>query len=455
MLMKKKSLTFRIFAAIFFVGTIMYIACAAFFASGVYRYFEKQIFSELETEVSLLKYYAESNRTDELSKIRTKNRITLIHPDGTVYFDNTVDSSMLENHSKRAEFSGALKNGTHSSSRFSSTMTEKTLYFAERLNNGDVIRISRNQRSVALLAFEIIHLLIIMLFAAVFVSFFSAQFISKKIIEPLNKINLENPGETEIYEELQPFVKRIAEENFEKEQREEIRRQFSANVSHELKTPLTSICGFAEILQSGETDKKTTVDFASVILKESRRLIELINDIIRISKLDEKSISAEKETVSLREITLDAFKILEASARQKNISLTVAGNSGVICAVRTVIYEMIYNLVDNGIKYNRQNGFVTVSIERIGSGAEKKVVLSVTDSGIGIPPGEKERVFERFYRIDKSRSKELGGTGLGLSIVKHAAKYHNAAVSLDSQEGTGSTFTVTFFSDSVPDEPSV
>ncbi|MGN0739698.1 MAG: sensor histidine kinase [Treponema sp.] len=451
--MKKKSLTFKIFTSIFFIGTLIYLVCAVLFISNTYTYFEKQIFNELETEVSLLQHYAETNRTSELAELKTKNRITLIHPDGTVYFDNTVDISTLENHSTRSEFIGAIKNGTDSSSRFSETMTEKTLYFAKLLQNGDVIRISCNQQSVALIVIEIAQTLVAMLVIALFVSLTFAQVISKKIIEPLNKINFENPENAEVYEELKPFTKRIAEENFEKEQREELRKQFSANVSHELKTPLTSISGFAEILRTGETDKKTTIDFANTIYEQSKRMIELVNDIIKISKLDEKSISQEKETVSLREVTTDIFQILSATAKNKNVHLNISGSSGMIFGVRSVIHEMIYNLIDNAIKYNKPGGSVDVNINSLSkenSGEkENKVILIVKDTGIGIPHNEKERVFERFYRIEKSRSKELGGTGLGLSIVKHAAKYHNAIVTLDSDEGKGSTFTITFSGESV------
>lgn len=450
--MKKKSLTFKIFTSIFSVGTLIYLICAVLFISNIYSYFEKQIFSELETEVSLLQHYAEANLTKELAELKAKNRITLIHPDGTVYFDNTVDVSTLENHSMRSEFIGAIQNGTDSSSRFSKTMTEKTLYFAKLLQNGDVIRISCNQHSVALIVIEIAQPLVAMLVIALFVSLTFAQVISKKIIEPLNKINFENPENADVYEELKPFTKRIAEENFEKEQREELRKQFSANVSHELKTPLTSISGFAEILRTGETDKKTTIDFANTIYEQSKRMIELVNDIIKISKLDEKSISQEKEAVSLREVATDIFKILSATAKNKNVHLNITGSSGMIFGVRSVIHEMIYNLIDNAIKYNKPDGSVDVNINSISKDTNKKenkVILTVKDTGIGIPHNEKERVFERFYRIEKSRSKELGGTGLGLSIVKHAAKYHNATVTLDSDESKGSTFTITFYGDSV------
>lgn len=447
--MKSKSLTFRIFLSTFFVGTLIYFLCALIFISNIYGYFERKIFSELETEaVFLEQYIADSNLTDLKKFNSIKNRITLIHNDGTVYFDNMVDASRLENHSLREEFVAAKEKGVAKVSRYSSTMTDKTLYFAKSLQNGDVLRISCDQHSVAVLVLGMSQTLLIMLVLAVIISGIAAVWTSRRITNPLNQINLEKPESCAVYEELKPFTKRIAEENFEKTQREELRKQFTANVSHELKTPLTSISGFAEILKNGGTDEKTTKDFAGTIYEESQRMISLVNDIIKLSKLDEKSISLEKEPIELLGLSKEIAKILSASAKAKNIKLDVHGDSGKIMGVQPVIYEMIYNLIDNAIKYNVQNGTVEVTVKEEkpekGHTFGDKTVISVRDTGIGIPKNEQDRVFERFYRIDKSRSKELGGTGLGLSIVKHAAKFHDAAINLSSKEGEGSTFTITF-----------
>ncbi len=441
--MKSKSLTFRIFINTFLLGTLIYFVCAFLFISNMYGYFENQIFSELKTESNFLEKYVVDGDIEHLAYIKTDNRITLIHPDGTVYFDSTKDAATLENHGSRREFLEARNKGYVQLSRFSSTMIEKTLYVARLLSNGDVIRISCNQHSVWVLVLGMSQILLVMLVIAVIVSAISAKLISKKVTGPLNKIDLENPEASDVYDELKPFTKRIAEENFEKAQREELRQQFTANVSHELKTPLTSISGFAEILKTGETDKETTKDFAASIYDESQRMITLVNDIIKLSKLDEKSISLEKEDISLRELCREVMQALSASASSKNIEMNLSGDSGLINGVRPVIYEMIYNLVDNGIKYNVNGGKVNVTIQKISD--DHRVILTVKDTGIGIPASEKERIFERFYRIDKSRSKQNGGTGLGLSIVKHAAKYHNASILLDSEVGKGSTFTVIFF----------
>lgn len=441
--MKSKSLTFRIFINTFLLGTLIYFVCAFLFISNMYGYFENQIFSELKTESNFLEKYVVDGDIEHLAYIKTDNRITLIHPDGTVYFDSTKAAATLENHGSRREFLEARNKGYVQLSRFSSTMIEKTLYVARLLSNGDVIRISCNQHSVWVLVLGMSQILLVMLVIAVIVSAISAKLISKKVTGPLNKIDLENPEASDVYDELKPFTKRIAEENFEKAQREELRQQFTANVSHELKTPLTSISGFAEILKTGETDKETTKDFAASIYDESQRMITLVNDIIKLSKLDEKSISLEKEDISLRELCREVMQALSASASSKNIEMNLSGDSGLINGVRPVIYEMIYNLVDNGIKYNVNGGKVNVTIQKISD--DHRVILTVKDTGIGIPASEKERIFERFYRIDKSRSKQNGGTGLGLSIVKHAAKYHNASILLDSEVGKGSTFTVIFF----------
>lgn len=447
--MKSKSLTFRIFLSTFSVGTLIYFLCALIFISNIYGYFERKIFSELETEAVFLEQYIADSNLSDLKKFNSiKNRITLIHKDGTVYFDNMVDASRLENHSLREEFVAAKEKGAAKVSRYSSTMTDKTLYFAKSLQSGDVLRISCDQHSVAVLVLGMSQTLLIMLVLAVIISGVAAVWTSRRITNPLNQINLEKPESCAVYEELKPFTKRIAEENYEKIQREELRKQFTANVSHELKTPLTSISGFAEILKNGGTDEKTTKDFAGTIYEESQRMISLVNDIIKLSKLDEKSISLEKEPIELLGLSKEIAKILSASAKAKNVKLDVHGDSGKIMGVQPVIYEMIYNLIDNAIKYNVQNGTVEVTVKEEnpakGHTFGNKTVISVRDTGIGIPKNEQDRVFERFYRIDKSRSKELGGTGLGLSIVKHAAKFHDAAINLYSKEGEGSTFTITF-----------
>lgn len=445
---KEKSLTFAIFKSTFLLGSLVYFLCAIMFISNLYNYFEQQIFNELENEATFIEDFILNHQYDEIRNFDTKNRITLIHKNGEVFFDNKVDIQEMENHFTREEILGALQNKQAKVARFSSTMTEKTLYYAKLLSNQDILRISCNQHSVAVLVLGMSQSLLIMFVIAIIICAVIAKFVSKKIVEPLNKINLENPEDTNVYQELKPFTHRISEENFEKAQREELRQQFSANVSHELKTPLTSISGFAEILKNGGTDEQTTKDFANTIYEETQRMISLVNDIIKLSKLDEKSISQEKEEINLTELSKEVITPLLPVAEKKNVKIDLeAENQVFINGVRSVIFEMIYNLVENAIKYNKNDGKVIVKVSQISenpSSKKQNVVLSVSDTGIGIPKNEQERIFERFYRIDKSRSKESGGTGLGLSIVKHGAKYHNAKVTLSSQEGKGSTFTIYF-----------
>ena len=445
---KEKSLTFAIFKSTFLLGSLVYFLCAIMFISNLYNYFEQQIFNELENEATFIEDFILNHQYDEIRNFDTKNRITLIHKNGEVFFDNKVDIQEMENHFTREEILGALQNKQAKVARFSSTMTEKTLYYAKLLSNQDILRISCNQHSVAVLVLGMSQSLLIMFVIAIIICAVIAKFVSKKIVEPLNRINLENPEDTNVYQELKPFTHRISEENFEKAQREELRQQFSANVSHELKTPLTSISGFAEILKNGGTDEQTTKDFANTIYEETQRMISLVNDIIKLSKLDEKSISQEKEEINLTELSKEVITPLLPVAEKKNVKIDLeAENQVFINGVRSVIFEMIYNLVENAIKYNKNDGKVIVKVSKISenpSSKKQNVVLSVSDTGIGIPKNEQERIFERFYRIDKSRSKESGGTGLGLSIVKHGAKYHNAKVTLSSQEGKGSTFTIYF-----------
>lgn len=445
--MKTKSLTFKIFINTFFIGTLIYFLCALIFISTAYKYFEKQIFNELETESQFLIHPILSDNLEELKNIKTSTRITVIRPDGVVYFDNHISTSFLDNHTNHTEFQKALKNGSTRISRYSASMTEKTLYYARLLPNGDVLRISCTQRTIWNLISELKNILITVFILALIISGIAAHLIARRLLSPLNDIDLDNPDTSKIYYELQPFLKKIANENMEKQKQEEIRQQFTANVSHELKTPLTSISGFAEIIKQGTTDKKTTVDFASSIYDESQRMITLINDIIKLSKLEAKSISLEKEFFSLKETCRDAKHVLEASAAVKKISVSIDGDDGMIHGLRPVVYEMVYNLIDNAIKYNRENGSVEIKIKTMTetySSKKSTVVLMVKDTGIGISQNERGRIFERFYRIDESSSRAMGGTGLGLSIVKHAAKYHDATILLNSEENKGSIFTVIF-----------
>lgn len=440
--LKKTSMTFVIFRNTFLVGALVYFVCSAVFIDQLYKYFEHQIFGELETEARLVINGYSMNGIDFMNTVDSKNRITLIESDGNVIFDNKADKSLMENHSDREEVIEAIKKGIGYSSRYSVTMLNKNLYVAVKIDENTIVRISCNQHTVGVLIFGMSQPLLMLFVIALIISGVIASLLSKRITESLNKIDLDNPENCIVFEELKPFTKRIAEENYEKAQREEIRHQFTANVSHELKTPLTSISGFAELMKSGTVDYKTMNDFASDIYNESQRLIVLVNDIIKLSKLDEQSITLEKTKINLMDTVKEVCFVLEKSAKAKNISLNILGSDGYINGVPQVINEMVYNLCDNAIKYNKIGGSVEITVST--DSVNDTVSLSVKDTGIGIPEHARERIFERFYCVDKSRSKAVGGTGLGLSIVKHGAKYHNAKIILDSKEGVGAKFTIIF-----------
>ena len=410
-----------------------------------YRAFENQIFDELEVESSFIIQGLKKSDMQFLSDIESKNRLTIISEDGKVLFDSKFDYSNLEDHAQRAEVLVAKEKGSARIARYSDTMTQKILYFAKKANVAEknyIVRISCEQKTVWIMLLQMSQVLGLLLFCIIiFTLFFSLRF-SSKISYQINSINLDSPKNSFVFDELKPFVERISEENYEKTQREELRKQFTANVSHELKTPLTSISGFAEILMNGNPDKKMRADFASRIYDESQRMIVLVNDIIKLGKLDEKNVNLEKEEIVLRQVVQSVFETLKPFAEKRKVSLNLFGDSGKISGVYQVLYEMVYNLVDNAIKYNVEDGLVDVSINS--NAKEKTVTLTVKDTGIGIPAEEQDRIFERFYRIDKSRSRQLGGTGLGLSIVKHAALFHGAKIYVKSTEKKGSTFTVVF-----------
>lgn len=442
--MKRKSLTNKVFLHTFILGAAIYSFCTLTLIFTLYKYFEQQIFTTLKSESALVEDYVLNRQFDKLKNLDTKNRITVIDESGNVFFDNIFEPSTLKNHSDRKDFTLAMQNGSVMISRLSETKAKKYLYYAKKLPDGNVLRLACSQHSVWTLIYGMGWIFAVLFLIAVIVSAVSARIASKRIVEPLNRIDLENPDEKSVYKELKPFIKRIIRENEEKSQREKMRQEFSANVSHELKTPLTSILGFAELLKDGISDEKTVQDFSTTIYDETTRMIKLVSDIIKLSRLDEKSIELEKEEVSLKEVALDALDSLKTVASKKDIKVEISGEDGVIFAVRPVIYEMVYNLIENGIKYNKAGGHVKVNVSTSDDDNDSNICLTVKDNGIGIPKNQINRIFERFYRVDKRRSKKTGGTGLGLSIVKHAAKYHNASVSVDSEEGMGSVFTVTF-----------
>ncbi len=545
----------RIFKASFF--TSMFVLAISFLLIyGVLgSYFEERIFSELESETQYISYGIKDGEADFLKSFeKEKKRITIISPDGTVLADTKADAESLENHAERKEVKEAAKNGCGKSERYSDTLLDKTLYYAKKLDNGNILRVSTTQKSVLVILLGLLQPIILIVAAALGISLFLSHKVSNAIVKPINAIDLENPEAADAYDELTPFLKKISVQtrtikkqvkeaeksreefrlicenmnegfliidknakvlsynsaalrlldidksseesvlafnrtkNFrevtekaisgsrsestvcqgektysiianpvcgsgevigaviviiditESTEREKLRREFTSNVSHEMKTPLTSISGFAEIMKAGGTPDKTVVDFSASIYDEAQRLITLVSDIMKISELDEGAVSVENERVNLYSLAKEIAERLKPIAEKQSISIDIIGDDAYVFGAEKILDEMIYNLCENAVKYNKPSGTVDIII----TSSRNNSKITVRDTGIGIPKSERSRVFERFYRVDKSRSKTIGGTGLGLAIVKHGAMYHNAKVTLESSEGKGTSVMLDF-----------
>lgn len=377
---------------------------------------------------------------EEIEEYAATSRITLIDQEGVVLFDTDEEPENMDNHSEREEIISAFTSGTGESLRFSDTIGAQTYYYAILLENGHVIRVSQTMHTVLGTLIEVIPFIIgigILLWG---LAMFVANKQTKRLVDPINKLDVENPLANDIYEELHPLINRIDNSNRAKAEVENIRREFSANVSHELKTPLTSISGYAELMQNGMVKPEHMERFAGKIYTEANRLIVLVDDIIKLSKLDEGSIELEKQEVDLYVLVREICSRLSLQAQKKKVHIEMSGQSAKVYGVKQVLDEMIYNICENAIKYNKDNGQIYIWVGLTLSGAK----ISVKDTGIGIPEDQHERVFERFYRVDKSHSKETGGTGLGLSIVKHGAILHKAEIKLESGEGEGTKVEILF-----------
>lgn len=545
----------KIFRATFLTSLLVLFVSFTLVSSVFLEYFETQMFDELASEADYISHALRENPISYIENFEGDDkRITLISKDGMVLADTSADVSELDNHSDRKEIAEAMKSGSGKSSRDSDTLMQKTMYYAKKLENGNVLRVSTTQNSVVVILLGLMQPLAIVIMSTLAVSFFLSQRVSKSIIKPINMLDLDDPESSETYEELTPLLKKMSaqkktidrqireakkkQEEFrlitesmsegllvidssanvlsyndaavrlleipdvqkgsvltfnrtkgfrravekalagdraesdishdehtynltatpvyenakiigaviviidvtESVKREQLRREFTSNVSHELKTPLTSISGFAEMMKSGGTPDDAVVDFSTSIYDEAQRLITLVGDIMKISEFDENGTSFERDKVDLYELSNDIVARLQPLAKRKAVTLAVVGGTTHVIGTRKILDEMIYNLCDNAIKYNKENGTVDVIVGK----TERKVTLTVKDTGIGIPLAEQSRVFERFYRVDKSHSKIVGGTGLGLAIVKHAAACHNAEIVLESVEGEGTSITVEF-----------
>lgn len=376
---------------------------------------------------------------ESIDNVDKNTRITKIDKDGKVLYDSQGRKD-LENHKTRKEVVEALKNGYGEDVRRSETIGKNMYYYALILNDKSVIRVSKTMYNMVAIAIDFLPFMLGIFLIMLLLSWMIARWQTRRIIGPINDIDLENPLENITYRELEPLLVAMDLNNKQKDMVSNMRKEFSANVSHELKTPLTSISGYAEIMKNGIVKEKDITNFADRIHKEASRLIKLVNDIINISRLDEGYVDIEKEDVDLFEMSRERSSRLAKQANDKGIKVALEGERVICHGIRQILDDMVYNLVENAIKYNKENGKVTIWVGSTLDG----VKIRVTDTGIGIADEETDRIFERFYRVDKSHSKEIGGTGLGLSIVKHGAMVHGASLSVDSKLGEGSVFEIRF-----------
>ena len=446
-----KKMSKRIFLNMFIISSVVIALTTILTVVIVYKSFSNQNIAALKGELTATSSGVELNGVAFLKSLSVKHRITLVDSSGKVLFDNRNDINSLGNHNDREEIREARENGTGYSERYSDTLSRKTINVTKLLNNGDVLRLSKDMSTVwSTLMDTIFPMICVMVFAILIVAYMAGR-VSKAVTTPINQIDLNEPDREKIYDEIEPLIdkiikqnnqidKQIEQLNMEHEKQDNLRRDFTANVSHELKTPLTSISGFAEIIQNGMVKEEDITRFAGKIHSEAQRLIILVGDIIKLSQLDGKDIAVKMEPIDLYETSQAVMGHLEAAAEKRNIKMFLSGKHLVITGAEQIIEEMIFNLIDNAIKYNKTGGKIYVNILKNDDG----INLSVEDTGIGIKDEDIGRIFERFYRADKSHSKEIGGTGLGLSIVKHGANFHNAKVFVKSKYKEGTKITILF-----------
>ncbi len=412
-----------------------------------YNILKEQVFGDLKAYAHVIELLNIDDLAVEIEKdpynpIDDDLRITLIGTDGEVLYESLLNKDEMDNHNERPEIIEAREKGEGEAVRYSATSGTHTFYYAERLQNGNVLRIGRDSVSVNRIMVNTLVIVLVIALGILFVCMGISHYLTKKLVEPIEKLatNIMLVDENNVYEEIRPFVNTIKEQHINIINNAQLRQEFTANVSHELKTPLTAISGYAELIGNGMTGKEDTIRFSNEIHSNANRLLSLINDIIKLSELDEADHQMEMEKIDLYRLAENCVQMMQVTAEKQGIKLTLQGESTMIMANKGLMDEVFYNLCSNAIRYNKPGGSVTVTVGT----KDERPFLSVADTGIGIPKECQERVFERFYRVDKSRSKSTGGTGLGLAIVKHIVAQHNAALCLDSELGKGTTIEIVF-----------
>ena len=412
-----------------------------------YNILKEQVFGDLKAYAHVIELLniddlAAGIEKDPYNPIDDDLRITLIGAEGEVLYESLLNKDEMDNHNERPEIIEAREKGEGEAIRYSATSGTHTFYYAERLQNGNVLRIGRDSVSVNRIMVNTLVIVLVIALCILFVCMGISHYLTKKLVEPIEKLatNIMLVDENNVYEEIRPFVNTIKEQHVNIINNAQLRQEFTANVSHELKTPLTAISGYAELIGNGMTGKEDTIRFSNEIHSNANRLLSLINDIIKLSELDEADHQMEMERIDLYKLAENCVQMMQVTAEKQGIRLILLGESTMVMANKGLMDEVFYNLCSNAIRYNKPGGSVTVTVGT----KDERPFLSVADTGIGIPKECQERVFERFYRVDKSRSKSTGGTGLGLAIVKHIVAQHNAALHLDSELDEGTTIEIVF-----------
>lgn len=438
--MKKKiNLYYLIIASVAIVITLV-LTVTVF-----YEQYKKEVLDNLECAAHILQ---ESGTFDDVQNEKVdfapeiKNmRITVIDSNGQVLYDSIVDAETLDNHIDRPEVQEALNSGIGKTVRKSSTMKKSNFYIAVKLNNDKVLRVSKETDSIWSIFYNALPFVLVLGMLLFVVCMFVTHFLTISLVRPIEQManDLDNIDKIAVYKELMPFITLIKQQHEDILKSAKIRQEFTANVSHELKTPLTSISGYSELIENGMASENDTRRFAGEIHSNSKRLLTLINDILKLSELDCTENEIIKEDVDLYEIAQNCVNMLDIHAKNHGITLKCYGNECIVKGNKDMMEELMYNLCDNAIRYNISGGYVHITT-RINNDNQGTII--VEDNGIGISKKNQQRIFERFYRVDKSRSKKTGGTGLGLAIVKHIVEKHDALIGLESEEGKGTKITI-------------